>query len=160
MSKKVSKPKLKDLEQKINELTDALKRERADAINLRQRHEKQISSLKDLAKADVVRQLLPVIDNFERALSHTPVCKDGSCKQWIDGIISLSKQFERVLEDMGVKKIKTVGEDFDPVLHEAVSMEEASRGSEGKHEIISEELQSGYTLGDNVIRHAMVKVKA
>ncbi|HYF96579.1 MAG TPA: nucleotide exchange factor GrpE, partial [Patescibacteria group bacterium] len=58
-------------------------------------------------------------------------------------------------EDIGVKKIKAVGESFDPRLHEAVSMEEG----DGKEEVISEELQAGYTLGDEVIRHAMVKVK-
>ena len=64
-------------------------------------------------------------------------------------------QFEKTLDDMGVKRIETVGQEFDPKLHEAVSMEEG----EGSREVISEELQPGYVVGDEVIRHAMVKVK-
>ncbi len=66
-----------------------------------------------------------------------------------------NKQFEKVLAGLGVEKIKTVGEVFNPHLHEAVSMDEG----EGDQEIVSEELQPGYTLGDDVIRHAMVRVK-
>ncbi len=71
------KPKKKDtklsmLEQQVAELTEALQRERADVMNVRRRHEEQIAGLKDLVKASVVRDLLPVIDNFERALKHVP----------------------------------------------------------------------------------------
>ena len=65
------------------------------------------------------------------------------------------KQFEKTLESLGVERIATVGELFDPTYHEAVSMDEGK----GSHEIVSEELQPGYKIGENVIRHAMVKVK-
>src|SRR5690349_13678682 len=61
-----------DLTQQVGELTEALQRERADAMNIRRRHEEQISSLRTVVKANVVRDLLPVIDNFERALKHVP----------------------------------------------------------------------------------------
>ena len=71
------------------------------------------------------------------------------------GVQGVVKQFEKTLADLGVERIKTVGEPFDPVYHEAVSAEEG----EGTVEIVSEELQSGYKLGDEVIRHAMVRVK-
>lgn len=141
------------LEQQIGELTDALQRERADATNLRRRHDEQIANLRTTVKATVVRDLLPVVDNFERALKHVPAELEGD--DYIKGVQSVVKQFEKTLADLGVERIKTVGEPFDPHLHEAVSMEEG----DGDQEVVSEELQSGYRLGDEVIRHAMVRVK-
>lgn len=140
-------------EQRITELTEALQRERADATNIRRRHEAQIAELRDVVKANVVRELLPVIDNFERALKHLP--KELENSDYIKGVQAVVKQFEKTLQDIGVIRIKTVHETFDPRFHEAVSMEEG----DGTHEVISEELQAGYKLGDEVIRHAMVKVK-
>ena len=141
------------LQQQIGELTEALQRERADATNLRRRYEEQIASLQTLAKASVVRDLLPLIDNFERALKHTP--PELAESDYVKGTQNIVKQFEKTLEQLGVRKIKTVGEAFNPHLHEAVSMEEG----DGEHEIVSEELQSGYTLGDEVLRHAIVRVR-
>lgn len=146
-------PKQDGLLQQIGELTEALQRERADATNLRRRHEEQLNSLQTMAKASVVRDLLPVIDNFERALKHTPQELVGN--QYIKGIQSIVKQFEQTLEKLGVQKIKTVGEPFSPHLHEAVSMEDG----DGEHEIVSEELQPGYRMGDEVLRPAMVRVR-
>jgi molecular chaperone GrpE len=147
------KPTVKELEQQIAELTDALQRERADVINVRRRHEEQMASLRTSLKAHVVKDLLPIIDNFERALKHVP--KELEDNDYIKGVQGVVKQFEKTLADMGVERIKTVGEHFDPHLHEAVSMEEG----DGEHETVSEELQSGYKIGDDVIRHAMVRVK-
>jgi molecular chaperone GrpE len=144
---------LKRLRAQIAELTDALQRERADAVNLRRRHEEEVASLRNRVKATVVNDLLPVIDNFERALKHVP--KDLESNDYIKGVQGVVKQFEKTLADIGVERIKTVGENFDPHLHEAVSMEEGG----GHHEIISEELQAGYCLGNDVIRHATVKVR-
>jgi len=137
----------------LNELTVALQRERADALNLRRRHEEEIAGLRNRLKANVVRDLLPVIDNFERALKHVP--KDLESNDYIKGVQGVVKQFEKTLSDMGVERIETVGQVFDPTLHEAVSMEEG----DGTQEIISEELQSGYRLGNDVMRHAMVRVR-
>jgi molecular chaperone GrpE len=142
------------LQQQTADLTEALQRERADATNIRRRHEEEIASLRMRLKANVVRDLLPVIDNFERALKHVP--KDLEGNDYIKGVQGVVRQFEKTLADMGVERIKTVGEHFDPHLHEAVSMEEG----DGDHEIVSEELQSGYRLGDDVLRHAMVRVKS
>ena len=135
------------------QLTDALQRERADATNLRRRHEEQISGLRTVIKANVVRDLLPIIDNFERALKHAPA--DLVDSDYVKGVEAVVKQFGETLTDIGVERIKTVGEPFDPHFHEAVSMEEG----EGVEEIVSEELQAGYKLGDEIIRHAMVRVK-
>ena len=144
--------KTSELELKIAELTEALQRERADATNIRRRHDEQIAGMRNMVKANVVRDLLPVIDNFDRALKHVP--EDLKGNDYIKGVEGVVKQFEKTLADMGVEKIKTVDEPFDPKFHEAVQMEEG----DGTEEVVSEELQSGYRLGDEVIRHAMVKV--
>ena len=141
------------LAQQVAELTEALQRERADVINVRRRHEEQLGSLKAMIKATVVRDLLPVIDNFERALKHVPKELEGN--DYIKGVQGVVKQFERTLEQIGVQRIKTVGEVFDPRWHEAVAMEDG----DGSVEVVAEELQAGYRLGDEVIRHAMVKVR-
>ena len=141
------------LQQKVDELTVAVQRERADATNMRRRHEEQIASLKNTVKANVVRELLPVIDNFERALKHIPADLAGN--DYIKGVQGVVKQFEKTLADLGVTRIKTVGEPFDPRWHEAVVVEDGDGGTE---EVVSEELQAGYRLGDEVVRHAMVKV--
>lgn len=156
MSKKDSKTtKLvnEELRQQIDELTEALQRERADVINVRRRHDEQIASLKNHVKTDVIEDLLPIIDNFERALGHVP--KDLEGNDFVKGVQAVVKQFETTLGNIGVQRIKTVGEHFNPQLHEAVSMEEG----DGADEIVDEELQAGYQLGDTVIRHAMVRVK-
>lgn len=139
-------------EQQIARLTDALQRERADALNLRRRHQEEMTSLRTRLKASIIHDLLPVIDNFERALKHVPA--DLTENDYIKGVEGVVKQFEMTLADMGVERIKTVGEAFDPHVHEAVSMDE----SEGSKEIVSEELQAGFKIGNDVIRHAMVRV--
>jgi molecular chaperone GrpE len=147
------KPTLKELEQKIGELTEALQRERADAENLRRRAQEEKSKLGEFYKAMVVQELLPALDNLERAFKHTP--KELKDNDYVKGLKSVLKQFEQSFAQLGVKRIKTVGEVFDPRLHEAVHMEEGN----GTVEVVCEELQPGYMLGDEVIRHAMVKVR-
>ncbi|MGI0135247.1 MAG: nucleotide exchange factor GrpE, partial [Candidatus Micrarchaeaceae archaeon] len=104
-------------------------------------------------KTNVVKQLLPVIDNFERALKHVPASLTDD--DYIKGVQGVVRQFEKVLADMGVERITTIGADFDPRYHEAISMEEG----DGTREVVSEELQPGYKIGGDVIRHAMVRVR-
>jgi molecular chaperone GrpE len=145
--------RIENLMQQVNELTDALQRERADSTNLRRRTEEEKSKLGDFYKANVVRPLLPALDNLERSLKHVP--KDLKDHDYVKGVQGVVKQFEKTLTDLGVEKIKSEGEKFDPKFHEAVGMEEG----DGDIEVVAEELQAGYTLGDEVIRHAFVKVK-
>jgi molecular chaperone GrpE len=147
------KPTIKELEQKIAELIEALQRERADATNLRRRTEEERKRLGEFYKAMIVQEMMPALDSLERALKHTP--KDLKDLDYVKGIQSVAKQFEQCLAQLGVERIKTVGEEFDPKLHEAVHMEEG----EGTVEVVCEELQPGYRIGDEIIRHAMVKVK-
>jgi molecular chaperone GrpE len=144
---------VEDLKREVQELTLALQRERADSTNLRRRTEEEKSKLGDFYKANVVRALLPALDNLERALKHAP--KDLKDHDYVKGVQGVVKQFEKALADLGVEKIRTEGEKFDPKYHEAVGMEEG----EGETEVVAEELQAGYTLGDEVVRHAFVKVK-
>jgi len=144
---------VEQLEAQVAALTEALQHERADAMNLRRRTDEERAKLGSFYKALVVRDLLPVIDNLERAIKHAP--KDLADHDYVKGVQGVVKQFEKTFAELGVERIKTVGEPFDPRLHEAVQMEDGN----GDHEIVSEELQPGYLLGDEVIRHAMVKVK-
>lgn len=156
MSIKSQKPKkseeLEILAQQVAELTEALQRERADVINVRRRHDEQISGLKTLVKTQVIEELLPVIDNFERALGHTP--KELAGNDFVKGVKGVVKQFEATLEQLGVERIKTVGEEFSPELHEAVTAKDSKSGQD----IVTKELQAGYKIGDKVIRHATVEV--
>lgn len=178
LGKKLSSAALKgadnqtaELQSQIAELTDALQRERADAMNIRRRHDEHMASLRTTVKAHVVKDLLPIIDNLERALKHVPEKPQlephdsnlenyaAQLEEYIKGVQKIVGLFEKTLSDMGVERIKTVGEHFNPHLHEAISMEEGDGDSLDSEEIVSEELQSGYKLGDEVIRHAMVRVK-
>jgi molecular chaperone GrpE len=135
------------------QLSDAMLRERADAENVRRRAEQEKMQLAGYFRSSVVKELLPVIDNFDRALKSVP--KDLEKNDYIKGVEGVVKQFTQTLEKLGVKRVKTVGEHFDPNTMEAVTMEEGG----GEHEIVSEELQSGYKMGDELLRPAMVRVK-
>jgi len=142
----------KALQQEITELTDALQRERADAINLRRRTEEDRSRQATFAKANIIIKLLPFIDSLQRADQHVPA--ELAQTDYVKGIQATFRQFEKLLTDLGVERIKTVGEVFDPRIHEAVVLEEG----DGTEEIVSDEIQAGYKIGNEVIRRAMVKV--
>lgn len=141
-----------NLAQELADANDALLRERADASNVRRRADEDRIKHGSFYKASLVKELLPILDNFERALKSIPA--DIKDHDYVKGVQGVVKQFEQVLEKIGVERIKTVGEKFDPHLHEAIAMEEG----EGTNEIVSEELQAGFKVGDEVIRHAMVRV--
>jgi molecular chaperone GrpE len=151
--KKKTKKKV-ELEQQLGELTADLQRTRADFENYRKRVESETSQAREIAKSSTILKLLPVIDNIERAIQHTP--SDIADHQWVKGIEGLSKNLQKSLDGLGLRRIdSSAGVVFDTELHEAVQFEEG----EGEQEIVAEELQSGYMLGDRVLRHAMVKVK-
>lgn len=142
-----------ELERQIGELTLDLQRTRADFENYRKRTELEKSMARAHGRVSAIDQLLPIIDVVERAVTHVPAdLKDNT---WVQGIIGLTKKLEKALTDLGVKKIDaSPGTLFNPQLHEAVQFDE----SDGEHEVIAEELQAGYMLGDDVLRHSMVKV--
>lgn len=138
--------------QQIGELTTHLQRLQAEFDNYRRRAADQQAAIMDIAKQDVILQLLPLIDNIDRALAHVPA--DLKTNPWAQGVAGVAKQAEETFKSVGVTKIQTVGQPFDHNTMEAVTAE-----GEGDGEKVSEELQAGYKLGEKVIRPAMVKVK-
>lgn len=145
--------KTDELQTKVDELTQDLQRTRADFENYRKRAEIEKAQARETGTAAAILKLLPVIDNLDRALSHIP--DDLKDHQWAHGVVGLRKNLDKSLSNLNLERIEAKsGTDFNPHLHEAVQMEDG----EGEKEVISEELQSGYTLNGNVIRHSMVKV--
>lgn len=140
-----------ELETKVDELTADLQRVQADFVNFRRRSDEERSSFMDLAKQDIILQLLPMLDNIDRALRYLP--EDLKENQWAKGVAQIAKQVDDTIRNLGVERIESLNKPFDPHLHEAISAEDG----EGE-EVVIEELQPGYKLGDKVIRHAMVKV--
>lgn len=143
-----------EIQQQIDELTADLQRTRADFENYRKRVEVEKQAAREAGQSAAILKLLPVIDNIERAIAHTP--DDIRDHKWVQGIGGLVKQLEKSLDSLNLKRISaTPGTPFNPDLHEAIQLDE---DAEGEHEVIAEELQTGYTLGGHPIRHAMVKV--
>lgn len=132
----------------VEELTQHLQRLQAEFDNFRRRTEEDRSRFIDIAKEEIIKDLLPLLDNLERATGHLP--QELKENEWAKGIAQISKQTEQTFRNLGITRIPTVGEAFDPHFHEAV----VSDGGE----TITEELQSGWQLGEKVIRHAMVKL--
>lgn len=146
--------KQQELEQQVGELTQDLQRVRADFENYRKRSEQEKEIARASGRVTTISKLLPVIDNIERAIGHTP--SELADNAWAQGVSKLVKNLEKSLADLNVTRIEArPGERFDPVLHEAIQFDE---DAEGDHEVIAEELQAGYLLGSDVIRHSMVKV--
>jgi molecular chaperone GrpE (heat shock protein) len=133
-------------------LGDAIARARADFFNYRQRVEREQERLRSMAGEDAAAALIPVLDNLDRALS----ANRADLESYVKGVGMVRDQFFSVLEDLGVSPIETVGKPFDPSVHEAVAVEEAGEGvGDG---IITEEVQTGYTISGKVLRAARVKV--
>ena len=147
-----SKKKDKKDEQ-IEELTDRLKRTMAEFDNFRKRTEKEKSTMYEMGAKDIIERMLPVVDNFERGLASIPESEKNTA--FAEGMEKIYKQFQKVLEDAGVKAIEAAGQPFDPNFHNAVMhVEDESLGEN----IVAEELQKGYMYRDSVVRHSMVKV--
>ena len=156
----MAKFSIKQLEKQVVELTEALQRERADSVNLRRRVDEERAQLGNFYKSMVVRDVLPIIDNCERLLDH--ISKHSEERPLKEGVEKIVKQAQKVLAGLGVERIKTVGSEFDPRYHEAISVEDPSTGSGQAHnlvEVVCEELQPGYKLDDEIIRHATVRVR-
>jgi molecular chaperone GrpE len=150
---------LEALNQQVLDLTEALQRERADSVNVRRRAEEDRLKMSSYFKATVIKELLPFIDNFDRALKHIPVddkiLVNKQLEDWLKGLSGVNKQLWQALETIGVKRIETIGQVFNPEVHEAVQMDDSGKGL---NEVVVEEFASGFTLEGEVLRHAMVKV--
>jgi len=137
-------------EQKVEELTDRLKRTMAEFDNFRKRTEKEKSSMYIIGAKEIVEKILPVVDNFERGLAQA---QEGDA--FADGMKMIYKQLTTTLDELGVKPIEAVGKEFNPDFHNAVMHIEDEEVGEN---IVVEEFQKGYTYKDFVVRHSMVKV--
>lgn len=136
----------------VAELTADLQRLQAEFINYKARVEAEKAVLSDYAKGQVIKDLLPVIDDLERALAHIPESlKDD---KWAQGAQKVHTRLLKQLDKLGITKIESLNQPFDHNLHEAVQVE-----GDGEHQVVSEVLQNGYQLGGQVIRHAVVKVE-
>lgn len=137
---------------KIEELTDRLMRSMAEFDNFRKRTEKEKAQMFELGAKSIIERMLPIIDNFERGLSSVGEEKESA---FFQGFELIYKQLLAVMDEIGVKPIVAVGEEFDPAYHNAVMHGEDENYGEN---IVSEEFQKGYMYHDIVIRHSMVKV--
>ena len=124
----------------------------ADFENYKRRTRQELADRTQYANEELLRKLLPILDNLRRALDHAP---EGSDRNWLTGLRMVVRQFEDTLEAQGVSAIPAVGEKFDPSKHEAIAREETDEHEEGT---IVEEMQPGYRLHERVLRPTLVKV--
>ncbi len=146
------KQQLAAKDKRIEDLTDDLRRLQAEFDNFKKRIEKDLAERTKLSNQNLICDLLPVLDSFDKAIEDAK--KNESYGQLREGLEKLHNQFLKILEKEGLKEIKTDGR-FDPFVHEAMMREEAENMDDGK---ILEVFQKGYALGNKTIRTAKVKV--
>ncbi len=132
---------------------DGWQRALADLANARKRFDKMTQNAYTEATVDVISKLLPIIDDFDRALETVP--QEIAGNSWFDGLQGVHRKLTRILESINAERITAVGEPFDPNFHEALSTEPSDQYESGT---VVRELQAGYRIGDRVIRPALVYV--
>ena len=140
-------------DEQIADLTDKLTRQMAEFDNYRKRTEKEKSAMYEIGAKDVVEKILPVVDNFERGLQS--VAEENREDPFVQGMDKIYKHLMTTLEEIGVKPIEAVGQEFNPDFHNAVMHVEDEELGEN---VVAEEFQKGYMYRDSVVRHSMVKV--
>jgi len=137
-----------ELQKKLEEMTEHAKRAMADMQNLKRRQEEERKVIITMANIDLLRSLLPVIDNLDRAMEHVP----KEAEKWAEGMNMSVNQFKKIFQDYGLAEIESLGKPFNPEFHDALVH------GPGEKDTVTEVLEKGYKLGDRVIRHAKVKV--
>ena len=132
---------------------DQWKRTAANLENYRKRAAKERGELLKLGQATLIAQLLPTLDDLERAFLTLPTDLRGMT--WIDGLTLIERKMEMLLEQFGLKEIEALGTPFDPALHQSILQEQTQEHPDGQ---VLSVLQKGYTLNDKVLRPAMVKI--
>lgn len=156
MAKEKAKEKTteqKSEEQQMEELKDLLLRTQANFENYRKQMQKRVEEMQEIAAKEIILSVLPLFDNLELALKHVDTKNPDD---FIKGVALISTQFNAFLEQKGIAIIPTVGETFDPFLHEVI----LKGPSEKPENTILEEYQKGFFMCGKVIRHAKVKVSA
>lgn len=141
---------LEEAEAKAAENLDGWQRAQAEFINYKNRVQRDREMDYASMKSDIIKKMLPVLDDMERALANRP---EGD--SWANGLELIARKFQNILEAEGVKRIEAAGQLFDPNFHEAISSEPNNEVESG-HVIAV--MQNGYMLGERVIRPAMVRV--
>ena len=150
--KKSKKDKeLEALKQELDSKNDLLLRTAAEFDNYKKRTDRERASIAEFAKANVIKELLPILDNIDRAA----ILEDKTSADYIKGIELIVKQFEGLSANLGITEVAQVGDAFDPNCHEAVMHIEDENLGEN---VVAQVLQKGYKIGDTVIRPAMVSV--
>ncbi len=144
------KTKLAEAESKTSEYRDSWMRSQAEFQNYRKRLERDNELTYVSMKGDIIKKILPVLDDLERALQNRPA--DNA---WANGIDLIARKMQNILESEGIKRIEAEGQEFDPKFHEAISHEPADGVKSG---FVISVVQNGYMLGDRVIRPALVRV--
>ncbi|MFA6145831.1 MAG: nucleotide exchange factor GrpE [Patescibacteria group bacterium] len=149
------------VKQQAEEYLNGWKRTKADYLNREREIDKEKIEWIKFANLELILNFLPIMDSFDQSVKN--LTDDLEDNEWANGVLKIKDQFESFLKAQGVEKIKTLGEKFDPMFHEAVAREEdlsrqSSESDGGKDEIV-EEIQSGYTMHGRVIRPAKVVVK-
>jgi molecular chaperone GrpE len=143
---------LEEAQNRADEYLDSLQRERAAFQNYRKRVERERAELSQSIAGDLLFRLLPTLDDFYRAIDAVP---QGERDQWFAGVALILRKLERFLADEGVVEIEALGQPFDPAFHEVIGMD-ADAGAESG--TITQVLQRGYSLGERVLRPALVRV--
>ncbi len=152
--KKAKTDKKQDaMKQKVEELEDRVKRQMAEFDNFRKRTDKEKTAMFETGAKSVIEKILPVVDNFERGLATIPEEEKGN--GFADGMQMIYKQLMTELDNLGVKPIEAVGQEFNPDFHNAVMQVESEEYESG---FVAQELQKGYMYRDSVVRHSMVAV--
>jgi len=146
---------IEELKKKNTELEDKVKYTSAELVNYRKRKDEETSNLLKFANQDLIVDLIPILDNFERALKFDEDKLDDNQKKFLQGFKMLFKNYNDVLKKYGVEEIETLDKDFDPMLHEAMMV---GKDETKPNERILECLLKGYTLKGKVIRPAKVSV--
>lgn len=146
-------PAAPELQRQRDEYRDLLLRKTAEFDNFRKRTERERQTQAEAAAADLIGDLLPILDDFERAMNADTAPE--SMESYRRGIELIHTRLADVLRKRGVRPIEALGADFDPYYHQAVSYEPAEGRRDGE---VIEEFQRGYMLGDRLLRPAMVKV--
>lgn len=141
------------LKQKVEELEDRVKRQMAEFDNFRKRTDKEKTAMYEIGAKSVIEKILPIVDNFERGLAS--ISEEEKGNGFADGMQMIYKQLMTELENLGVKPIEAVGQEFNPDYHNAVMQVESEEYDTG---IVAQELQKGYMYRDSVVRHSMVAV--
>jgi molecular chaperone GrpE len=132
---------------------DSFLRAQAELSNARKRFEKQQAQVYTNANADLVLKLLPVLDDFDRAMESVP--DEISAESWFEGIELVHRKLLGILENLNVQEIEAVGQPFDPNFHDALAQEPSDDHESG---IVTREMVKGYRLGDRVVRPSLVYV--